>query len=396
MKKNRWILLQMIVVVGLLITGGCTPNGQTLEPTLDSALEAETDPVVSATGIVVPLQYATLSTSSTGTIADLLVAEGDPVKKGDVLIRLAGTEKVNAAIETAKLELLAAEQALEDLNDNAEQARAAAQLRLAKAQDAFDEAEKRRGWKEYRTGNDNQIDEARANLILAEDALEQAEDMYGVFADSDQDNLNKAAALSALSAARRARDRAESNLNYLLALPDAVEVAKADAELEVARTELDAAQREFDKLQNGPDPEALSLAEARLNNARAQIAAGESSLADMELKAPFDGTVSKLNARLSEWVMPGQPVLVVADLSHLRVETTDLSEIDVARTRVGDPATITFDALPDVVADGKITHSASKSSEGSGVNYTVTIDLDEIPDSLRWGMTAFVDIRISD
>ena len=41
--------------------------------------------------------------------------------------------------------------------------------------------------------------------------------------------------------------------------------------------------------------------------------------------------------------------LELADLDHLRVETTDLNEIDVARIQIGDTASITFDALPDTV-----------------------------------------------
>jgi hypothetical protein len=37
---------------------------------------------------------------------------------------------------------------------------------------------------------------------------------------------------------------------------------------------------------------------------------------------------------------------------------------------------------------------APKASSGSGANYTVVIGLDEIPEQLRWGMTAFVDIEL--
>jgi multidrug resistance efflux pump len=76
------------------------------------------------------------------------------------------------------------------------------------------------------------------------------------------------------------------------------------------------------------------------------------------------------------------------------VETTDLNEIDVARVKVGDKAIVTFDALPDVVVSGVVTRIAPKASEGSGVNYTVTVELDQIPIESRWGMTAFVDIEV--
>ena len=87
-------------------------------------------------------------------------------------------------------------------------------------------------------------------------------------------------------------------------------------------------------------------------------------------------------------------ILVLADLSQLQVETTDLSEIDVAQIVVGDKAKVTFDALVDVVVEATVTRISDRASTGSGVNYRVVLELDEIPSGLRWGMTAFVDIEI--
>ena len=131
-----------------------------------------------------------------------------------------------------------------------------------------------------------------------------------------------------------------------------------------------------------------------MENGRSQLAAAQAALADLELAAPFAGVVSELHINPSEWVSPGQPVLLIADLAHLQVETTDLGEIDVAQIVVGDIVIVTYDALPDVVAEGTISRIAPKASEGSGVNYTVVIDLHEIPAALRWGMTAFVDVEL--
>ena len=126
----------------------------------------------------------------------------------------------------------------------------------------------------------------------------------------------------------------------------------------------------------------------------AQLNAAVKALDDLQLNAPFDGTVSELYLKENEWIAPGQPVLLLADLENLRVETTDLNEIDVARIEVGDTAIVTFDALPGLAVEGKVMRVAQKAAEGSGVNYTVVILLDEIPEKLRWGMTAFVDIEV--
>jgi len=47
-----------------------------------------------------------------------------------------------------------------------------------------------------------------------------------------------------------------------------------------------------------------------------------------------------------------------------------------------------------LVLEGAIIRIAPKTAPGSGVNYPVTIELNDIPAELRWGMTAFVDIDI--
>ena len=109
----------------------------------------------------------------------------------------------------------------------------------------------------------------------------------------------------------------------------------------------------------------------------------------------LDGVVCNLDARIGEWVSPGIPIVQLGNLNNLRVETTDLSEIDAARVHPQDTVSVTFDALPDVVVNGTVQSVANKSAEGSGVNYTTVVVLDSIPAGLRWGMTAFIDIEVS-
>jgi multidrug resistance efflux pump len=111
------------------------------------------------------------------------------------------------------------------------------------------------------------------------------------------------------------------------------------------------------------------------------------------LRAPFGGTVSAaLRARTV--AAPGQPLLLLADLAHLHVETTDLNEIDAARVAPGASVHVTFDALPELALEGTVTRLALKAAAGSGVNYTAVIELAQGDPRLRWDMTAFVDIAV--
>jgi multidrug efflux pump subunit AcrA (membrane-fusion protein) len=346
-----------------------------------------------ASGVVAPAQVAQMAASSSASIQLLDVKVGDTVKAGQTLARLSGSEKQAAALEAAKLELLSAQQAEKVLKDNAQQALSTAQLRLADAQKAFDEAKKKRESRQYRNGSRSQIDSAQASVILATDALKTAEENYSGLANAADDNVNKAAALNALSAARLARDRAVANLNYLLAMPKQVDVDQAEAQLKSAQAEVEAAQKQVDQLKNGPDADALALVEQRIKNAQAQAAAVQAALDDLTLKAPFDGTVSKINMRAGEWVLPGQVVLVLADLSHLQVETTDLSERNVSQVKIGQKASVLIKALGKNV-DGHVQEiSPLADTLGGDVVYKTVVILDSQPEGLRSGMT--VDVSFS-
>jgi multidrug resistance efflux pump len=386
----KLILTILVIALGL---SACSGLGAQSTPTPTPAVEKQFNPVISVTGAVTPARWANLSLSGSGIAVELPAKEGDVVKSGQLLVQLNGSDRLQATITAAEMEQAVAQKDLNDLKENAVQARSAAQLRLATAQKALDEAKKRRTWKNYQPGNQNQIDIARADLVTAKEAVKQAENAFGYASSRAEDDPERAALLSMLAAARLKRDKAQSNLNYLLALPKKLDVDEADAQLGAAQSEVEAAQREVERLKDGPDPQTLQVTEARLKNAQSQLDAARAALSDLELRAPFDGTISRLMLHPQEWVPSGQPVVLLADLTSLQVETTDLSEIDVARIQVGNLADVTFDALPDVKVQAGVVRISPKAAEGAGVNYTVVIKLLEIPARLRWGMTAFVDIQ---
>ncbi len=392
--KKSSSLISALLVMALLLAG-CAGMGKA-EPTPEVDFLANVSPIVSVTGVVVPAQWATLSIANNGVVEELFIAEGAVVKRGEALLRLDGQERLQAARDGAALELLTAQRALDDLTENWPAIKAQAELELARAQIALEDAQDDRKNLDFRRAGQNTVDELRANVILAKDAVEKAEDNFGWVEDSAEDSPNRAYALTQLAQARRAYDRAVANLNYALGLPEPKDISEADALLALAEARVQDAQRALERVQSGPNPRDLEQVQTRLANAKSQLAAAEKSLTELSLRAPFDGTVSRLNVRLNEWVAPGQPLVLLGDLSHLQVETTDLSEIDVAQIKLGSQAEITFDALPNVVVEGRVIRISPKASEGAGVNYTVILEMDKIPDDLRWGMTAFVDISIED
>lgn len=378
-----------------LLLAGCSAASPTEQPPPEADPLQDFVPVISATGEVVPVRWALIGAPTSGIVAELPVSRGDRVEQGQVLARLGNREAAEAAVAAARLELVSAEQDLADLRANAALRASQAQLELANARDALDDAEYK--WRVRQPGNrasPETVRAAEARLLLAEEALDDAKRDYDEVSDRPSDDPARAAALLNWENARLARDAALRTLNWFRGHPTEIEQAVLDAEVAAAEARVADAQREWEQWRGGVAADELALAEARLSNAQSQLAAAEAALADLEIRAPFAGTVSEVFVHGSEWVNLGGPVLLLADLAGLQVETTDLSELDVARIEVGDIASVTFDALPDVAVSGKVASIAPKASEGAGVNYTVVVELAEIPAALRWEMTAFVDIEV--
>jgi HlyD family secretion protein len=436
-KLPAWISFALLVC--LLVA--CTPNQPTESPSTLPAISST--PMVSASAKIVPEEFSTLSVNTPGVVAEVPVSEGDSVEKGQLLVQIKGGEQAQAAVTAAQFELTNAqlaldalyedtnliaanalktaedaEDALEDLLDTDLQEALALQA-IADAHKAIEDTERTYNYT-IRTADQADIDAQQALVVLAEDALEKAIEDFEPYADKPESNLTRANFLSKKAAAQQVYDAAVRKLNALLGTGSDVDIAVASADFATAQAQLSEAERDWERVQegpqpgdvalleaqiedaykdyeiykNGPDPDDVALLEARITNAEAQLTAAEAALEDLQLLAPFDGTVSELHINPNEWVSPGQPVLVIADLDHLQVETTDLGEIDVAQIKIGDLAIITFDALPDLVLEGTVISIAPKAAPGSGVNYPVVLELSELHPELRWGMTAYVDIEL--
>lgn len=396
MKTHRivWTCVTMFTGAAMLISACGVGGGQaTATPDLDATQEFSR--VVSATGIVVPSRRVTISTSMAGRVEALLVEEGQTVEIGEVLLRLEGKEELQAQLETAKMELVNAQQDLADLYERAPLVAAETNLELANARDALNDAQRRLTWQQKgNRATEETIEAAKAQLVLAQEAVEEANRNFNAVKDKPKNNPNRAAALVALDKARERRDAARASLNWYTGEPTDIDQAIMEAEVDAAMERVSQASEKLERWKDGPDPGDLARLEARLNHAQAQVQAAEDALEKVELKAPFSGTVGELYVKEKQWLSPGQPVALLADLSTLMVETTDLNEIDVAQIAVGDRAILTFDAFPELVTHGTVTWIAVKADEGAGVNYRVKLDFDEIPEEVRWGMTAFVDIEL--
>lgn len=152
------------------------------------------------------------------------------------------------------------------------------------------------------------------------------------------------------------------------------------------------AQASFTSFSTGAGSE--SLTQAQLNSAKSGLKVAKQALAGTTLVAPVNGIVGMVSATV------GQPSGNAAVVTVIPTGTMDVSasfsEADAAKLKNGDTATVTFDALPDVTATGKVTSINSSPTTGaSTVTYAAIITLDSAPEGVREGMTASVTVKVA-
>jgi len=138
------------------------------------------------------------------------------------------------------------------------------------------------------------------------------------------------------------------------------------------------------------------LARQELAKTQRSLDTALAELAQTELSAPFEGTVISVAVKPGEYVRPGQVVVVLADLQDLQVETTDLSERDVAAVQTGQPASVYVEALDEEFQGQVSAISPISNTIGGDVVFKVTVQFEEPPPGLRWGMSAEARIQTED
>jgi membrane fusion protein, macrolide-specific efflux system len=191
------------------------------------------------------------------------------------------------------------------------------------------------------------------------------------------------------------------------------EVARAEAELTQAEATRDYARQNLSRKRSGISANILPASEldtaehqyrtgdAALRSARVTLGAAQDRVRYTKIESPIDGTVIQRSIEVGEVVTPGvqatfegKPLLTVADLSILLV-LVDLNQIDVAKVRLGQRATLTLDALPKQTYEAKVTRIAPASvrREHEQVDvFPIEAQLLAPDGAIKPGMTA--DVRI--
>jgi HlyD family secretion protein len=305
--------------------------------------------IVTASGEVKPKNYINLGANTFGPapITEILVKEGDHVRKGEVVAKLESVQAnadvvaQKAGIDTALSDSAAAEAGLKAMEDGVRTAQATLER------------------------NQAELDRTKRNL-------DRATELYNskLLAKQDYDQ-KKAEYDTAVAAIGEAEAR----------------VAQAKSQQSQSRQQLDSANK-------------------RIAQLRANLTRYSDVLEKYFVTSPIDGIITNLPVRMGETVVPGvqnsaaSTIMTVADMSLITAEVK-VDETDIVNVKVGQQAEVTIDAMPNQTFKGHVVEigntailrstglaaSQSTTSNQEAKDFKVVIALDNPPDSIRPGLS---------
>jgi HlyD family secretion protein len=312
-------------------------------------------------------EEVTIAPEVGGHLVELLVARGDEVSAGDVLVRL---DDISFQSQRAE-----AEAGLATANADLNRVLAAARPgEIAGARAALVEARAMRDGMENVVLNvqdvisqplalNTEIDEARAQAYLAEQEVEMAEaDLeatklrHNVYSDRGGDvkriwDLQLQVSQAELTRTEIKLDGAWAYLRALLAIRDnplalKAELHQAETAVRLADTQIAAAQARLDELEAGATAEEIAVAEAQVRFAEAALHLIDAQAAQLTLHAPISGIVSSRMTQIGETVTAGKPLLALADINEVNL-VLYIPESRIAEVQVGQVVEVQVDSFPD-------------------------------------------------
>ncbi len=378
--NSRIITTAIILSLGLFILAACDSiPGQPTEAEPTNIPVVASDIEIVAEGRIVPRESVELSFFTSGQVEEIMVEEGDLVQAGDVVAVLGNREELEAGIANAELELFNAQQALDNLDEDIEVARAEALQAIAAANRAVRDAQ-------YQF--DNFTVPTNMNKFSAMEAIDEMKVLLDQARDAFEPYRYKSSSDAKRQELKDDLENAQSDYNT------AVRRLEYETTLEGAQTRLENSIDDYQSLLEGPDLDDVAAAEERVKAAEVNLKAAKAALTRLELVATIDGTVVEQNLNISQQVTAGQPVMKITDFTQMYAETDDLTELEVVDISLGQKTIIVPDALTDLELTGTVEEISDQYEEKRGdITYTARIRIDDIDPRLRWGMTVAITFK---
>jgi HlyD family secretion protein len=354
--KRKWkiwlIVIGAFVLVGGVIAGVNYSKRGIVEVQTGRATRQDLASIVTASGEIKPKNYINIGANAQGVITEILVKEGDKVRKGQLLARLesvqpeADVNAQKATLDSAEADTAAAQASVKAANDNLVSAQAT-------------------------------VDRSKADLEQAKLAFSRSQQLLEDKLIARQDFDTSRTSYESKAAAVR-----EAEARYM----------QAKAQCAQAQAQLVATQR-------------------RIAQARAVLVRFDDILRKHNTYAPLDGVVTNLPVRVGETVVPGiqnsaaSTIMTIADMSLITAEVK-VDETDIVNVALHQPGDITIDAIPDKVFKGHVIEigntailrstgvaaSQSAISSQEAKDFKVVLALDNPPDEIRPGLSCTAKI----
>ena len=352
-KKNRraWIVVLVLVVIAAsAFMFVRRSNAGTASQFQTAAIErGNLTATIGSTGTVRAKQSATLIWQAAGTVDTVNVKAGDNIPSDFVMAYLSKTSLPQSVI-MAEADLVDAQKALDDLLSS-DTARAQAEIDLEVAQEAYDKAANYLHYLQVSP----RVPQTETRVLLQQ---------------------------------RRWGWEYTSKTKPIKGPAPEEWITDAESDLALKKSQLDDAQREFDRLNNGNTEDIAA--------ARARVDAAQATLNMARVISPFAGTVTESYPLPGDQISAGANAFRLDDLTSLLVDV-EVSEVDINSVEIGQPVTLSFDAILGKEYHGEVVKVAQTGTSVQGVvNFKVTVEMIDTDEEVKPGMTAAVTITINE
>jgi multidrug efflux pump subunit AcrA (membrane-fusion protein) len=423
------LLLSTLVLGSLIITAfgcGSPTETDTADGQIATVIRGDLTLDITAAGNLALSQIEDLAielfypTGTKGTIASILVEEGDSVEEGQVLVTLDRDEWdkqlkiIKQSFDTAQRNVITKEGLVTD----AERQVATLQRQVTVKENDLMKAKRlitskelavRQAELNVQTANNTLFQIADVKKV--QDRLEDAERTLEIIAQIISGQIGGGLEVSDINywitmrtmtkqeladAQEDLQDvLSEHNLSlttdvklqiaqkkfqvdqYLFAVEDAI-IALEDAKFAVGDAELavDNAKYAVENALQSLENAKLDLDSAQTNLEDAQKDYDDAMSMSPEIMAPFDGFVTQVNVSGGDEVLNGTVAVQIADPDKFEADIL-VSEMDITQVKLDSVATVTADAIMGVAFPAKVTHIAPTATIQSGVvNYTVKVEVE--------------------
>ena len=224
-------------------------------------------------------------------------------------------------------------------------------------------------WSDLRTSRDrlifSKVSEYKANLVT-----------YSELVNGHLTNLT---ALETLI---------KNNKNSIEAAKNNIQTLNKNNPLDLATAQAAVKEKQASlvKLKAGADQLDIRTQELSLQQRRNALYDAQTALADYTIKAPFDGVIATVNVRAGDSASGAAPIATV--ISPQKIAAVSLNEVDVAKIKIKQKATLSFDAIDGLELTGQVAQVDTIGAVSQGVvSYNVKIILDAQDQRIKPGMS---------